>query len=89
MAEGKTMKKTVGTMKLSYIWWMYVLYSWLQIHGTETLFINFTNDIFQNTGIPNNEERYTLNQLHIISLMECYSEGIMMEFFSGAQTKKM
>ena len=80
----KTMKKTVVTMKLSYIWWMYVLYSQLQIHGTETLFINFRKGNFQNIGIPNNEEHYTLNQLHIRSLMEYYSEKNMMELFSGA-----
>ena len=56
----------------------------LQIHGTETFFITFRKDIFQNIGIPNNKEHYALNQLHIISLMEYYSERIMMELFSGA-----
>ena len=40
--------------------------------------------LLPNIGIPNNEERCTLNQLHIKSLMEFYLGIIMMDSFSDA-----
>ena len=70
---------------------MYVLFSQLQILGTETLFITFRKDYFQNIGMPNNEEHCPLNQLHIIDgiLFRKNYNGVLLRCLEKEDTKKV
>ena len=70
---------------------MYVLFSQLQILGTDTLFITLTKDCFQNIGIPNNEEHCTSNSYQIVDgiLFRNNYDGVLLRCLEKEDAKKV